>query len=351
MAGGRVHVAIGDRAVDLVSAAACFELPAAAFEGPLNNLLAHGPDAWRSVRARVRELLDEDALVEHLVDRSSLTMELPVAVGDYVDGYAGIHHATNLGRILRPGTEPLNANYRHLPVMYHGRAGTLVPSGSAVPRPRGQVLVDGTPELQPTARLDVELELGAIVGTGNDRGAPITVDRAAGHLFGYVLVNDWSARDIQAFEYVPLGPLLGKSFATSVSPWVVTVDALAPHAVPALVQDPPPLPYLRDEHVVPDLTLTLEVNGAPVSEVRLADALYWTPVQQLAHLTVNGASTRPGDLLASGTISGPDGGQEGSLIERGGPFLADGDEVVMRAWAGRDDHRVGFGALRGSIVP
>lgn len=353
VADGRVHVAFGDRAVDLARAAAAdvVELPVAALGGPLNNLMALGRERWRALRDHVRELLLTGDLEPFMVDRSSLVMELPVAVGDFVDGYAGIHHATNLGRILRPGTEPLNPNYRHLPVMYHGRSGTIVPSGTVVRRPRGPVLVDDVPQLQPTSRLDVELELGVVVGAASDHGEPIPVERAHEHVFGYVLVNDWSARDIQSFEYVPLGPFLGKSFATSISCWVVTTDALDPFLAPAIPQDPPPLEYLRDDHRVPDLTLTLEVNGERVSEVSLASSLYWTPAQQLAHLTVNGASVRCGDLLATGTISGGDPvTQAGSLVERGGAFLADGDEVVMRAWAGEGDHRVGFGELRGSIA-
>ena len=338
-------MAIGDHAVDLFASASRLGFDETLFDGPLNRLAA-GP--WRDVRHRVAELLRIDALP--LVERASLTMQVPVDIGDYVDGYAGIHHATNLGRILRPGTEPLNPNWRHLPVMYHGRSGTIVASGVDIPRPSGQVLVDGEPQHRATDRLDIELELGAIVGTGNQRGAPIPVDEVGEHLFGYVIVNDWSARDIQAFEYVPLGPFLGKSFATSISPWVVTVDALEAHLVPALTQDPRPLPYLQDDHLVPDLTFTVDLNGEQISEVHFADAIYWTPAQQVAHLTVNGASTRTGDLVASGTISGPDPAtQAGSLIERQRGFLRDRDVVTMRGWTGEGDQRVGFGALTGRV--
>jgi fumarylacetoacetase len=347
VAGHRAHVAIGDHAVDLFANAERLGFDETLFEGTLNRL-AGGP--WRDVRARVREMLVADGLP--LVDRGSLTMEVPVAVGDYVDGYAGIHHATNLGRILRPGAEPLNANWRHLPVMYHGRSGTIVTTEADIARPWGQVLVDDVPQHRSTDRLDFELELGTIVGTGNRRGEPIPVDEAREHLFGFVLVNDWSARDIQAFEYVPLGPFLGKSFATSISPWVVTVDALEPHLVPAISQAPAPLAYLRDDHLVPDLTFTVEVNGQRFSEVQLAGSIYWTPAQQLAHLTVNGASTRTGDLVATGTISGPDPStQAGSMIERQRGFLADGDVVTMRGWAGAGDQRVGFGELTGRVSP
>jgi fumarylacetoacetase len=303
------------------------------------------------------------------VPRESLSLEVPVTIGDYVDGYAGLHHATNLGRILRPDGEPLQPNWRHLPVAYHGRAGTIVVSGTDVVRPYGQVLVDGAPQLRPSAQLDIELELGAIVGVGNRPGEPIPADRAAEHLFGFVLVNDWSARDIQAWEYQPLGPFLGKSFATSVSPWVVTVDALAPFLVRGLAaeQDPDPLPYLvGGDPSVPDLHLTVEVEGFCVGEVDLAPSLYWTPAQQLAHCTVNGATVRPGDLIASGTISGPDHTtQAGSLIERTWrgaepftlpsgeqrSFLEDGDTVTLDGWAGEGDARVGFGAVTGTVLP
>ncbi len=351
VAGDRAHIAIGERALDLFAAASLFDdVDPSLFTGPLNRLAA-GP--WRRVRNRVLELLDTRRLEPYLRDRADLTMQLPVAVGDYVDGYAGLHHATNLGRILRPGTEPLHANWRHLPVMYHGRSSTIVVSGTDIVRPWGQVLVDGEPEHRPTAHLDIELELGAIVGAGNRMGRPIPIEQAAEHLFGFVLVNDWSARDIQAWESMPLGPYLGKSFATSISPWVVTVDALRPHLVAGLAaqQDPEPLDYLRGDPRVPDLTCTVELNDEQVSEVRLADALYWTAEQQLAHLTVNGAMVRPGDLLASGTLSGPDPAtQAGSLIERQQGFLEDGDEVVLRAAVGEGERRVGFGELAGRIV-
>jgi fumarylacetoacetase len=351
VAGGRAYVAIGDRALDLLAAGFGDD-----FEGPLNRFLARGPAVWAEVRGRVAALLhDGDAARPHLVDRSSLTMELPVVVGDYVDGYAGLHHATNLGKILRPGTEPLNPNWRHLPVMYHGRTSTIVPSGTAIERPRGQVKVGDRVELQPTQQLDIELELGAIVGGGNGRGEPISVDDAPSHIFGYVLVNDWSARDIQAFEYQPLGPFLGKSFATSISPWIVPAAALEPHLVSGLAarQDPQPLEYLRGDQRVHDLRFTIDLNGERISEVSLADALYWTPAQQLAHLTINGAVARPGDLIASGTISGQDHlTQAGSLIERSWrtAFLEDGDVVTIRGWTGEGDRRVGFGALTGQVV-
>jgi fumarylacetoacetase len=350
VADGRAYVALGDGALDLLSAGFGDD-----FEGPLNRFLGRGPAVWTDVRARVGALLrDEDAARRHVVDRASLTMEVPVEIGDYVDGYAGLHHATNLGKILRPGTEPLQPNWRHLPVMYHGRTSTIVPSGTRIARPRGQVLVDGAVELRATAQLDIELELGAIVGVGNVHGEPIAIGQAPARIFGYVLVNDWSARDIQAFEYQPLGPFLGKSFATSISPWIVPSAALEPHLVAGLAsrQEPPPLEYLRGDQRVPDLRFAIDLNGERISEVGLAEALYWTPSQQLAHLTINGAVARPGDLLASGTISGEDHlTQAGSLIERSWrtSFLDDGDVVTMRGWVGEGDRRVGFGALTGTV--
>jgi fumarylacetoacetase len=287
-----------------------------------------------------------------MVDRASLTMELPVTVGDYVDGYGGIHHASTCGQIFRPDTDGLTPNYRSVPVAYHGRSGTIVVSGTDIRRPSGQVLTDDGPALRPTAMLDFELELGVIVAVGNQSGEPIPVDRADEHLFGYVLVNDWSARDVQAWESQPLGPYLGKSFATSISPWVVTTDALAPHRVVGLAGEAAPLEYLRGDPSVPDLHLTVDVNGERLTEVDLAPSLWWTPAQQLAHATANGATVRPGDLFASGTISGTDRHtQSGSLLERTwrgteGDFLQDGDVVTFDGGVGN----VGFGGLTGRIV-
>jgi fumarylacetoacetase len=334
----------------------------------LDGLLAAGPATWRGLRDEVGAVLAEDPerLAKAMVDRTDLVMELPVTVGDYVDGYAGLHHATTCGRIFRPDGEPLAPNYRHLPVAYHGRSATIVVSGTEIRRPSGQVLVDGRPVLAPTAMLDFELELGAIVGVGNEPGEPIPVGEADEHLFGFVLVNDWSARDIQAWESQPLGPFLGKSFATSISPWVVTAEALAPHRVRGLAaeQDPEPLSYLRGDPSVPDLHLTVDLNGDRIAQVDLAPSLYWTPAQQLAHGTVNGATVRPGDILASGTISGPDPRtQAGSLLEKSWrgtepfrlpsgderTFLEDGDRVVFDAGVGEGESRVGFGPLAGTI--
>jgi fumarylacetoacetase len=253
-----------------------------------------------------------------------------------------------MGRLFRPDAEPLQPNWRWLPVGYHGRAGTVVVSGTDVRRPRGQLARGGTPEYAPSERLDVELELGFVVGTPSD-GEPITPDRFEEHVFGVVLVNDWSARDIQAWEYVPLGPFLGKSFQTSISAWVTPLPLLQDSRVEAPPQDPLPLRYLEDGREWGlDLDLELQLNGEVLTRGN-ARTLYWTMPQQLAHATSNGANVRTGDLMATGTISGSEPGTEGSLMElwRGERFLADGDEVVLRA-RGRG---VELGEVRGRVLP
>jgi fumarylacetoacetase len=262
---------------------------------------------------------------------------LPFAVADYVDFYSSLEHATNMGRMFRPNAEPLLPNWRRLPVGYHGRSGTAVVSGTDIRRPHGQ---RGPDDFGPSQKLDLELELGFVIGKPADR--PVAVDRALEHVFGVVLVNDWSARDIQAWEYQPLGPFLGKSFATSISPWVVTLDELK--RVPGEPQEPPPLDYLRIEPFAFDVPLEIELNGEVISRTN-ARHLYWNVAQQVAHLTSNGSTLRTGDLLATGTISGPGERERGSLIEltwNEGPFLADGDEVVLRG--------EGLGEVRGRIV-
>ncbi|MDE3024660.1 MAG: fumarylacetoacetate hydrolase family protein [Acidobacteriota bacterium] len=282
--------------------------------------MASGPAAWREAIAAARS---------HDGPRTTdPDLRLPFAVADYVDFYASLEHASNLGRMFRPDQEPLLPNWRHLPVGYHGRAGTVAVSGTRVVRPRGQVRAG---EFGPSQRLDVELELGFVVGV--PASEPVSTADFADHVFGVVLVNDWSARDIQAFEYVPLGPFLGKSFLTSVSAWVTPLALLEDRRVEAPEQDPPPLPHLaggRDWAL--DLDLSIELNGEVVSRGN-ARTLYWTMPQMLAHATSNGAAIRTGDLMATGTISGPAEGSEGSLIELYGNtrFLADGDEVVLRA--------------------
>jgi len=294
-------------------------------------------------------------------------MQLPFEVGDYVDFYASEHHATNLGRLFRPDSEPLLPNWKHLPVGYHGRAGTIVASGTDIVRPSGQRKAPdaAAPSFGPSQRLDIEVELGYVVGTPSALGTPVPVDAFEEHVYGVVLVNDWSARDLQAWEYVPLGPFLGKSFATSISPWVVSLDALAASAVPLPAQDPPVLPYLAGQKLQNyDITFEVLLNGHRVSSPQYKET-YWSPAQMLAHMTVNGASVRTGDLYASGTISGPEKDQRGSFIELswGGreplivdgkehTFLEDGDQVTITAWAtGNDGTRLGLGEVTGRIVP
>jgi fumarylacetoacetase len=291
-------------------------------QSSLNPLMALGPAAWREAIEAARS---HDG--PRLPDGEAWAT-LPFEVADYVDFYASIEHASNLGRMFRPGDEPLLPNWRWLPVGYHGRAGTVVVSGTDVVRPRGQL---GAGEFGPTRRLDAELELGFVVGV--PAAGPVSVDAFAEHVFGVVLVNDWSARDIQAWEYVPLGPFLGKSFLTSISAWVTPLSLLEARRCEAPAQNPPPLPHLaggRDWAL--DIDLSMELNGEVVSRGN-ARTLYWTMPQMLAHATSNGASIRTGDLMATGTISGSDPGSEGSLIELYGNtrFLADGDEVVLRA--------------------
>ncbi|MEM9713816.1 MAG: fumarylacetoacetate hydrolase family protein, partial [Actinomycetota bacterium] len=317
-----------------------------------------------------------DPLAGAVSRRDELQMALPVETLDYVDFYSSLHHATNLGRLFRPDADPLLPNWRHLPVGYHGRAGTLVPDGADIVRPGGLRLVDGAPVFGPSRRLDIELEVGTVVGVGTAPGLPPVAADASDHLYGMCLVNDWSARDIQAFEYQPLGPFLGKSFATSVSPWLVSFEALAPHRVEAPVQYPPVAGYLRtDEPWAIDLHLEVLVESAVMREAGIAPHvvsrtgfadMYWTPAQQFAHVVANGATTRTGDLFASGTVSGPEPGTEGSFIElaRAGErpidlpdgttrtFLDDGDRVILRGWAGGDGTpRIGLGEVSGTIVP
>ena len=266
------------------------------------------------------------------------TWHLPFEVADYVDFFSSLEHATNTGRMFRPDDEPLLPNWRRLPVGYHGRAGSVVVSGTEIRRPHGQ---RGDNDFGPTRKLDVELELGFVIG--KPAQGPVPVERALEHVFGAVLVNDWSARDIQAWESRPLGPFLGKSFATSISPWVTTIDEL--QVVAGLRQEPRPLPYLDIDNFAYDLPLELELNGTVIARTN-ARHLYWNVAQQIAHLTSNGSTLRTGDLLATGTISGPGESERGSLLELTwdeGPFLADGDEVVLRGEP--------LGEVRGRIVP
>jgi fumarylacetoacetase len=366
----RVGVRIGDFVLDLAGAEAAGLVLAAGTLGrpALNDFMALGRPQWTAVRQRVTELLTDaahrPAVEPLLVPLAEVRMALPFEVADYVDFYSSEHHAANVGQIFRPGQPPLLPNWKHLPIGYHGRAGTVVVSGTPVVRPSGQRATPQGPVTGPSVRLDIEAEVGFVVGVPSALGDRVSVDDFADHVFGVVLVNDWSARDIQAWEYQPLGPFLGKSFATSVSAWVTPLDALGDAFVPAPDQDPPVADYLRDvPHLGLDLRLSVEWNGERVSEPPFA-TMYWTPAQQLAHLTVNGASLRTGDLYASGTVSGPERGQVGSFLEltwggtepvkfTGGEtrtFLEDGDTVTITATApGPDGTTLALGEVTGTI--
>lgn len=355
----RGGVAIGDYVLDLAPIADVFEAPT------LSPFLAQGRAAWREVRARITELLSDEAHRDQLtlVPKAEVTMHKPFDVADYVDFYASEHHASNLGKFLRPNEPPLLPNWKHLPVGYHGRAGTIVTSGTPIVRPCGQRKAG---DYGPSERLDIEVEVGFVVGTPSQQGSRVSVDSFEDHVFGVVLVNDWSARDLQAWEGRPLGPFLAKSFATSISPWVVPLEALEHAKRPKPDQDPEPLPYLQGEtNAGFEIDLELRLNGTPVSRPRFRD-MYWTPAQMLAHLTVNGASLRTGDLFASGTVSGPTREECGSFYELslGGTdpltlpdgsertFLHDGDEVTITATApGPNGVRIGFGEVSGTVQP
>ena len=355
-----VVVAIGDLALDAGAAARSSGSAYADVlaQPTLDGVLGLGREGWTALRAEITSWLTDpsqrQAVEPHLVPQEDLELRLPFTVGDYVDFYASEQHATNLGRMLRPGQPPLLPNWKHLPVGYHGRSGTVVVSGTAIPRPSGQQRGDDGPVFGPSRRLDIETEVGFVVGTPSRRGEPVPVDRFPEHVFGVCLVNDWSARDIQAWEYQPLGPFLGKSFATSISPWVVPLDALASARVWPASAHTALLPYLREREAWGlDLRLEVRVNGELVSRPPYK-FMHWSPAQMLAHLTVNGASVRTGDLYASGTVSGPRRQEWGSLIELwdNERFLDDGDEVVMTATApGADATTIGFGEVRGRILP
>jgi fumarylacetoacetase len=327
----------------------------------LNPFLALGPEVWRQTREEVRALVEggcEPLPIEEV------TLHLPVEVADYVDFYASLDHASNVGKMFRPDSEPLTPNWRHLQIGYHGRAGTIVVSGTPVTRPSGQRKApdEAAPTYGPSRRLDIEAELGFVVGSPSELGRPVPFTGLADHVFGVTGLNDWSARDIQAWEYVPLGPFLGKSFATSISPWVTPLAALDAAWVDLPGQDPEPLPYLGPGATRGlDIDVEIELNGEVVSRPPYR-TMYWSPAQMLAHLTVNGASLRTGDLFASGTISGPEPGQRGSFLELcwggkeplagGRTFLEDGDEVVIRYSApGTGGGRITLGEVAGEVVP
>jgi fumarylacetoacetase len=370
---------------------ACLERYVPGAASPINALMALGAIHWRALRRRLGDLLDagngsaeeRGATDRLLVAQADVDLLLPVHIGDYTDFYASIDHAMNVGRLFRPD-QPLLPNYKWVPIGYHGRASSVVVSGTQVRRPVGQVRAPDSdaPRVSPSARLDYELEVGCFIGPGNELGRPIDVANADSHIFGLCLVNDWSARDIQQWEYQPLGPFLAKSFATTISPWIVTADALEPFRAPARPRsegDPVPLPYLDcAENAQPgafDISLEVGLRTAAmrqrgdgpdwITHSRFA-SMYWTFAQMVAHHASNGCNLRPGDLLASGTVSGPTETERGCLLEltRGGAdpvrlpggetrkFLEDGDEVVIRAACERAGFvRIGFGECRGIIAP
>jgi fumarylacetoacetase len=390
----RPAVRIGDRALLLGPLASEGMLDSVAGPGPvglrralagstLNGLLELGRPAWSGLRTRLTELLatgnseiaDAGIADDVLLPLADAEQVLPIEVGDYVDFYSSIEHASNVGRLVRPEGEPLFPNWRHLPVGYHGRSANVLLSGAPVRRPVGQrapQAPDDSPGFGPERLLDFELELGFITGAGPEGGAPIGTSAAAAHIFGFTLVNDWSARSIQAWEYQPLGPFLSKSFATSIGAWITPLEAFDPFRVPGPGQEPQPLSYLRSEG---DWALDLELEvvivpdgsreGATISRTN-ARGLYWNVAQQLAHATVNGAAVRAGDLFASGTISGSDPGTQGCLLEltRAGQeplrvgdaertFLEDGDEIILRGAGAPGEGRpaLTLAEVRGRIEP
>ncbi|MBV8816256.1 MAG: fumarylacetoacetase [Verrucomicrobia bacterium] len=396
----RVGVAIGDFVLDLAELEAANLLPGSDARSSsetsevrcsrsgvfarrdLNAFIAQGEDNWREVRAALLYLLDEQTLAlrsndqlrrRALIPAQEVRLHLPVSIGDYTDFYSSKSHAANVGRIFRGENTALLPNWVYLPVAYHGRASSIVLSGTAIRRPCGQIkrATEAEPHFEASRELDFELEVGYFIGAENSLGVPVPIKGADQHLFGMVLVNDWSARDIQRWEYVPLGPFSAKNFGTSISPWVVTLAALGPFRTTAPVQDPAPLSYLRsDARTAYDIRLEVQLQTASmpapavVSRTNFKE-LYWTIGQQVAHHTVTGCNLRIGDLLASGTISGPGPAAYGSMLEltSGGKeplrlpngekrcFLEDGDTVIFTGYAQGDNYRVGFGEVRGTILP
>ncbi len=386
----RVGVRIGDYILDLgaLSSEGLFDGPhlskhSEVFCRPeLNSFMALGRPAWQEARAKITELLradnptlrdDEKLRSRALVHVHNVALFLPAKIGDYTDYYSSREHAHNVGSMFRGPENALMPNWLHLPVAYHGRASSVVLSDQPIRRPQGQTKPADAdaPIFGPSRLLDFELEMGFFVGPGNELGRPLSVQDAREHIFGLVLVNDWSARDIQTWEYQPLGPFLAKNFATSISPWVVTLDALEPFRTAGPAQDPQPLPYLRSEgDWAYDIHLEVHLQSEQMAEPAVISRsnfrhLYWNMAQQLAHHTVNGCNARPGDLLASGTISGPTPDSYGSMLEltwRGTKpielpsgesrkFLQDGDCITLTGWCQGDGYRIGFGEVRGRILP
>lgn len=392
--GFRCGVGIGDQVLDL-AALACGQafsgLAAQALQAcaqpKLNGLMAMGPHAWQALRLALSQALREGAVQQPLlqaclVPQAEVVFDVPAQIGDYTDFYTSLYHATNIGKQFRPDN-PLLPNYKWVPIGYHGRASSIRVSGHAFPRPQGQTMPPGAtqPSVSPSKRLDIELELGIFIGAGNPLGDPIPMAESEQHVFGICLLNDWSARDIQGWEYQPLGPFLAKNFATTVSPWIVTLEALAPFRVPFVrpADDPQPLPYLDSDanrqHGAFDIQLQVGLQTAKMRHAGQADSIlcrtsyrhaYWTVAQMVTHHTVNGCNLQPGDLLGSGTLSGPTMDQAAALIEltTGGKhplalpngeqrtFLEDGDSVVLRGWCEKPGAaRIGFGECWGTVLP
>ncbi|RRQ50896.1 fumarylacetoacetase [Maribacter algicola] len=376
----RAGMAIGEQIVDLsvLAKADLIKVEAHNFlQSSLNDFIALGKSITNKVRLDVQQLLiDEVSPLKNrpdaFVPQDKATMHLPVQIGDYTDFYSSLEHATNVGKMFRDPENALLPNWKHLPVGYHGRASSIVVSGTEIHRPKGQVLPRGaeTPVFKPSGRLDFELEMAFIVGKETKLGESILVDKASDYIFGMVLFNDWSARDIQKWEYVPLGPFLGKSFASSVSPWIVTLEALEPFKVSGPKQDPEVLPYLKYERPF-NYDIQLEVTLAPENSEPQTICksnfkyMYWNMAQQLAHHTVNGCNVKVGDMMASGTISGKDETAYGSLLELswGGKktirltngqtrtFIEDNDTITLKGFAEKDFIKVGFGEVSGKILP
>lgn len=378
----RVGVALGDEIIDLAAMATIGLLDevgidqSVLYQNALNDFIATGKETTSAVRLSLQQMLcDENAaLRDHsslFIQQANAKMHMPVQVGDYTDFYSSIEHATNVGKMFRDPENALLPNWKHLPVGYHGRASSIVVSGTDIRRPQGQIKKgDAAPQFGPSERMDFELEMAFVIGKESTLGSSISTSDAEDHIFGMVLFNDWSARDIQKWEYVPLGPFLGKNFASSVSPWVIPLEALEPFRVDGPVQNPEVLSYLTyDGPKNYDIQLEVELRSANGSPEVITQSnfrwMYWNMVQQLAHHTVNGCNVNVGDMLASGTISGPTPGSYGSMLELswGGKrpiqlkdgslrnFLHDHDEIIMRGWAERNGQRVGFGAVTGTIMP
>ncbi|XP_060116256.1 fumarylacetoacetase [Heteronotia binoei] len=384
----RIGVAIGNQVLDLSAVKHLFDGPILSkhpqvFDQPiLNHFMGLGWEAWREARVFLQKLLsaNEPTLRDNVelrkrafVPQTSAVMHLPAEIGDYTDFYSSWQHATNVGIMFRGKENALMPNWLHLPIGYHGRASSIVVSRTPIRRPLGQMKPndDQPPVFGPCKLLDIELEMASFVGPGNRLGEAIPIQEAHKHIFGMVLMNDWSARDIQKWEYVPLGPFLGKSFGTTISPWVITMEALQPFALPNPIQDPKPLPYLCDDQPYTfDINLFVSIKGEGMSKPATIcrsnyKHMYWTMKQQLAHHTINGCNLRPGDLLASGTISGPDPENFGSMLEmswkgtkaidlgngQSRKFLQDGDEVILTGYCQGHGYRVGFGECSGKVLP